>query len=572
MSCKKINFILDAKHPEELTPAERQAVERHFASCAECRDVWGAYRELVALPVPSTPPDLRARIMVTLAARPAAAGWGLRRSFVIGAVLVAGAAAATLAFRLVDRTVEDEPRSVEATAPAPAPRARVEPEPDGALVAPSAAPPGVGESPPQPAVRNAAGYPLDRHSVVVIAVPDPAGDSEMAAALATCHEVVLEHLRAVDGLNIIAEERLAPFAGSALSETEMARALGAGSVLTLRSAEREPSCSARLVGVEDVLPATGLLVFLHPEWTHERWQSFAAGLAGRVREVLLSDPATLRGQAQADILNTALSDAQRVSALERLRVAGPFAPQDFDASVIAAAIQIGMTSRDAEARAVVWTYLRGVKDPAVLQPLLYALANDPVARVRATAAQALGGFLAAPGVRDALLRAAAEDADDQPTVVCCIPTVRESARIALRGDLTPHDAVRSAALDESLAPRERLLFLSPQGLIMRLDAFDADVARAVFALGSAADDPGLRARAWGLLADVREPDFKAPLIVDLAQHPAENVRTAAARGLRQLRDDPEVRAALERALSDASADVQRTARASLDGVGAGTGL
>lgn len=567
MSCEKINFMLDAKQPEELTPAERQAVERHFASCAECRDVWGAYRELVALSVPSTPPDLRARIVVALAARPAAAGWGLRRGFVIGAVLVAGAAAATLAFRLIDRT--DEPRSVEATAPAASPRATVEAEPDGASVAPAATPVRVGESAPQPGVPNTAGYPLDRHSVVVIAVPDPAAGSETAAALATCHDVVLEHMRAVDGLNIIAEERLVPFAGSTLSETEMARALGAGSVLSLRSAEREPSCNARLVGVEDVLPATGLLVFLDPAWTQERWQSFAAALAGRVGEVLLSDPATLRGQAQADILNTALSDAQRVSALSRLRVAEPFAPQTFDESVIAAAIQIGMTSRDAEARAAVWTWLRGVEDKAAVPPLLYALANDSVARVRAQAARALGGFLAEPGVRDALLRAAAEDADDQATVACCIPTVRESARIALRGDLTPHDAVRSAALDESLAPRERLLFLSPQGLIMRLDAFDADVARAVFALGSAAEDPDLRARAWRLLADVREPDFKAPLIVDLAQHPAENVRMAAARGLRQLRDDPEVRAALERALNDSSADVQRTARASLDGVGFG---
>jgi HEAT repeat protein len=75
-----------------------------------------------------------------------------------------------------------------------------------------------------------------------------------------------------------------------------------------------------------------------------------------------------------------------------------------------------------------------------------------------------------------------------------------------------------------------------------------------------------------LLADVREPDFKAPLIADLAQHPAENVRTAAARGLTQLRDDPEVRTALERALNDSSVEVQRTARAALDGVGPGFGL
>ena len=107
------------------------------------------------------------------------------------------------------------------------------------------------------------------------------------------------------------------------------------------------------------------------------------------------------------------------------------------------------------------------------------VANDPDADVRSQAAKSLGWFINEPGVRDALRRAAAEDPNDQPRVPCCIPTVRESARLALRADMDPTEAVRSAALDESLTPHERLLFSSPQGMGMRLDAFDADVARAV---------------------------------------------------------------------------------------------
>jgi len=316
-----------------------------------------------------------------------------------------------------------------------------------------------------------------------------------------------------------------------------------------------------------------------PEFTAPTIPVAPTRLIGRDADVhllqgWLNDPASRRAQAQANVLNTSLGDRERLSALYALRRTGPgsmFADPSYDESVVAAVIQIGMTSRDADARANAWTSLHFVEDSAVLQPLLYALANDSNERVRAAAARALSTHVDEPGVGDALRRAAAEDPNDQPTVACCIPTVRESARLALRGGMTPHDAVRSAVLDESLSPHERLLLTSPQNLGMRLDQFDADVARAVFALGVAADDPGLRARAWGLLEAVREPEFKAPLLEDLARHPAENVRTAAARGLIQLRDEPDVRAALEQALNDSSAGVRRTARASLDGVGLGFG-
>jgi len=573
MNCEKVNFLLDAKPAAELTHAERQAVDEHFASCAACREVWDAYGEIAALQIPPTPRDLRSRIAAALVARPVSSARGIRRSFVIGAVLVLGAAAATTVALRYD--TRPEPASVvETDSPPPVTTPTLaSSEPAPASEPNSAEATAAERSQPNDAASSLA-FPLDRQSVVVIAVPDPAADSAMAAALATCHDVVVEHMRAVDGLNIIAEDRLAPFAGSALSETEIARQLGAATVLVLRSAERQPSCNATLFEVEGAARRAGLLVFLDPSWTQERWQQFGVNITRSVRDALLNDPSSLRAQAQADVLNTTLGDRERLTALFKLRRTGPgslFADPSFDESVIAAVIQIGMTSRDAEDRAYAWTLLHFVEDSAVLQPLLYALANDPSDRVRGAAARALSTHVDEPGVADALRRTAAEDPNDQPEVACCLPTVRESARLALRGGMTHHDAVRSAVLDESLSPHERLLLLSPQDLIMRLDAFEPDVARAVFALGVAADDPGLRARAWGLLEAVREPDFKAPLLEDLARHPAENVRTAAARGLIQLRDEPDVRAALEQALNDSSAGVQRAARASLDGVGFGVG-
>jgi HEAT repeat protein len=57
------------------------------------------------------------------------------------------------------------------------------------------------------------------------------------------------------------------------------------------------------------------------------------------------------------------------------------------------------------------------------------------------------------------------------------------------------------------------------------------------------------------------------LISDLANHPSELVRTPAARVLGRQAQNPEVRAALERALSDSSTDVRRYASEALAGGG-----
>jgi HEAT repeat protein len=80
------------------------------------------------------------------------------------------------------------------------------------------------------------------------------------------------------------------------------------------------------------------------------------------------------------------------------------------------------------------------------------------------------------------------------------------------------------------------------------------------------DDQEVRSKAWYLLGDVSETEFIPALLEDLARHPAEGVRAGAALGLRQHRDDPSVRAALERAQADSSVQVQRAARSTLDGV------
>jgi HEAT repeat protein len=237
--------------------------------------------------------------------------------------------------------------------------------------------------------------------------------------------------------------------------------------------------------------------------------------------------------------------------------AGPF-----DAGIVAAAVQIGSSSRDAETREYAWFTLRGVDDAYVVQPLLHSLANDPAENVRRAAALALGYLVDEPGVRDGLTRAAAYDPSPEVAAVCCLPTVREAARYALLTDEERRALALQTVLDEGL-PAEQRLRPYRSSIDGRHVPLTDDAAQAVFDLGAGAADAVTRASAWHLLAAVRNPAFKPTLLEDLASHASANVRVGAAFALGHYREDPAVRAALERALDDPSRDVQREAREAL---------
>jgi HEAT repeat protein len=241
-------------------------------------------------------------------------------------------------------------------------------------------------------------------------------------------------------------------------------------------------------------------------------------------------------------------------------------PGAYTEAVVAAAAQIGLTSGDGRARESAWQGLRGVRHPYAVQALLTSLANDASENVRRAAALALGYLVDEPGVRDALLQAAAEDPSEQAPVPCCIPSVREAARRALLPDAALRAAVLGTVLDETLSHEERLrpLYQSIDGRGFPVQ-LDDESARAVFDIGRSADDAIVRAHAWNSLGGVRNADFAQTLLDDLADDPAENVRAAAAAALWPYFDDPVVRVGLEHAENDPSISVRRAARAALTG-------
>jgi hypothetical protein len=185
--------------------------------------------------------------------------------------------------------------------------------------------------------------------------------------------------------------------------------------------------------------------------------------------------------------------------------------------------------------------------------------------MRLQAAYAVRKFLNVPGVRDALLKAAAGDPDSQPpTEGCCFETVREAAERAAVADSDFRAWVRRKLLDENLPARSRLWALQPGSMdgrfVFRISDIGEDAARIVFNIGRREQESYLRSLAWNILERATpDKDFVAVLLGDLRNHPDGNVRATAAQVLTRHLDNAEVRQELDHALKDPSMEVRRVA-------------
>jgi hypothetical protein len=158
---------------------------------------------------------------------------------------------------------------------------------------------------------------------------------------------------------------------------------------------------ARRIDVED-LPALG-----------ERLERLESAVA---RTGALASGKSAASLAVAEATRTVLDGASPVHArLAALReLGGQRLADGTDARlpVLPTAIELAQTSKDADVRAGIWRALCDLPEPALLAPLLHALATDETPRVREEAAQALTAFMPAPDVRSALRGAAELDTDE----------------------------------------------------------------------------------------------------------------------------------------------------------------
>jgi hypothetical protein len=588
VNCQDMNHLLDTS-AEDLTSAQRESIDLHLASCHACSEDWANWRAVSALQIPATPTSLAARIAATLPARFAPPVRRPGRPYVVAGVLLACAAAAATLVTLYTQP-DQEPSSTRAEfSHTTVPLAQENQKSVVAGAAAGADLPLDSGSTASIVIPAVADVPMDPHGIVVLIRPEAAADLRAVAIATQCHDAIVSQLRAIRGLNVLADAAVSAYEGNEQAsrlpgsnarfelqsaDQQLARRVGAGNVLVVSTGNY---CAATLFNSQTGQIITGLMsgTALPPD---DGWKSFAANLARNVRDKTLVDEAALPAEYRKVLLDSSLGDHERMEALDRimqLRVE-PWkkAPRGaFDKEVIAAAVQLGTKSQDSDTRSGVWASMRGINDPSLAQPMMQSLANDPDGDVRMQAAFSLNLFLDIPGVREALLRAAAEDPSREPQVACCIYTVREAAERASIADKDLKAWMRSKLLDESLPARSRLLNAgtsTPDSRFQFLSASDMgpDGVRAIFNIGSNEQDPRVRQMAWGTLERVAPDDTFMPVLLgDLTSHPDEYVRSAAAKVLKNYQGNPSVREALERARSDSSMAVRREAGAALGGSG-----
>src|SRR5262245_41103313 len=113
MSCNDVASILANHRTARLAPAERMKIDAHLAACADCSAAWNAQRELGGRRVPPTPTALLERALLASRLPQSAPARRARLPVIVGAALLAGAAAAALT---VSTLREQQP---EPTASAP---------------------------------------------------------------------------------------------------------------------------------------------------------------------------------------------------------------------------------------------------------------------------------------------------------------------------------------------------------------------------------------------------------------------------------------------------------------------
>lgn len=558
MNCQEFSRLINGDAPHRTDAELPAAMDEHIQQCSTCRAEWESLREIDALEIPPMPGELGNRIFDALALTQRSPRRHFR-PFVIGGVVL-GALAAAAAMVAWNRSpqpasqvaaTQDQTSGVQAEETVTSERPPVESQ--------TAA---VGEhvEDAAPAVADPAVEPL---RFLVVFRPETGADPEDVARASQCHDAVVNHMRAEPQFEVIAPGAASYTAGEPAGLTDKdkqaARARGAGQVLIIST---EMGCGATLHDARtgDYLASGvgGQLV------AFEGFVPSASRLTQDLREKFLFSPETLWEEARKTVLDTSLPERQRVAALWKFgnyRAMSPsLARQALGSDVIAAAAHLATASEDADVRQSIWAVLRGTRDKQVVQPLLKALASDPAASIRMQAAFSLRPFLDEPGVREALLRAAAEDADSVPASTCCLYTVREAAERAAVPDSQFREWVRGKLLDESLPVRSRLRPLSPSSMDGRfpsLKDYGADAARVVFDLGRQSQDPEIRVMAWDILGHgPADPSFIPQFISDLKDHPDEYVRANAAKLLFPHASDPAVSKALEAARNDPSGQVR----------------
>ncbi len=429
---------------------------------------------------------------------------------------------------------------------------------------------------------------LDTLALAILPVEILTDNQRVHALAEDAHRRIVSALASIEGLYILGEVSVKPYADSDLSAVEIGRQLGVANVLESVVRVRGPSISfeVTLVDAQGTGRSSGSglpIGLVDPSHTHINIHGLDGEptridvddlLAWRLPEFVKevesfvfprprSDPQPTRVEREEIFLDASRSEVERLEALARL-----YSPMNgrggiengsevLSNAVVLAAVQIALASENASVRANVWRRMSGVGDPDLIQPLLHSLSNDPDEDVREEAAKVLRDFLDEPGVRGALEYAGDYDISE---------AVRREARYSMLSSAEQQAMLREIVLDATLTDQERRRALF--GLTYEHSnegGFDPALTEALVEFARNASNPGTRSSVWNSLTRVDDPDLVEPLLSTLASDPDEEVREGVARALRQYLDLPGVVEALEGVLAaDTSPLVRRAAEQSLN--------
>lgn len=416
---------------------------------------------------------------------------------------------------------------------------------------------------------------LDPFAVAILpttALSDEASYSQLAEAI---HVELVSQLTAVDGIHVIDPGLVRPYTASTLTPVEIARLLGAATVIESSVSPGAGGLSIRLRCLDAVADklkfSLGSMSFRVGDVRDERIELWASKASESIEHGIFRDRAPdWKGQsatARATFLDTNRPAAERLKALRDLRPSGTAGyPHEYvdggaalSGEVAAAAIQLAARSEEPHVRAAIWQTMAGVGDAILVQPLILALTHDPEHRVRGAAAEALATHRDQHGVLEALEIAADNDAD---------ASVRKAARYARLSAAELHEEFIRVVMDDSESERDRQTALFRLTLLNGGDPFPIgpDVMDGIAGFARSASDPMIRRLAWFGLVRLAGHDAISYLTDALPEERDEAVREGMVSSLSKYIDQPDIREVVRDAeANDLSPLVRNTATRVLRG-------
>jgi len=370
------------------------------------------------------------------------------------------------------------------------------------------------------------------------------------------HEQMLDALRrklaTLDGLSVIGPDVTAMYSGVSMTPVEIGRELGAKLVLesSVTSGASGTTTSFRVHVVEsgDIPMSWGHTAIrdARRQITPDHLERIAARAAESIEQLAFPhrrpDLGTLQADATTVFLDTTRAEKERIEALQSL--AGPrsglgYPPEYVDGGaalsgeVAAVAAQLGIESEDAGVRGQVWDIMAGVRDSALVEPLLYSLANDSEPWVRIRAAQALGTHIDEPVVRDSLAVSSRDDLD---------AGVRQAAHLVQLSPGALFDEMRRTLMDDTLPTQDRRMALYR---IMQVNekypqTIDGQLRVAIVEFAKRSPDASERQSAWFCYAQLVGAESVGDIIAGFAVEPSDAVREGMVSALGRYRNEPGV--------------------------------